>query len=76
MPRLKPTPPAPKEPIVEPVRRAAHTVEEAAQALRVSRSYTYQLIRDGKLRTVKAGRRRLVPAEALAECLQALGVPA
>ena len=38
-----------------------------ADALRLSRSLLYELIRSGQLRTVKAGRRRLVPVEALAE---------
>ena len=44
-----------------------YRVEEAAAALRLSRSVVYELIRSGQLRTVKAGRRRLVPVEALAE---------
>ncbi len=44
-----------------------YSVEEAAEALRLSRSRIYELIRSGKLRTVKAGRRRLVPVAALAE---------
>jgi excisionase family DNA binding protein len=42
-------------------------VEEAAAALRLSRSVLYELIRSGQLRTVKQGRRRLVPVSALAE---------
>jgi excisionase family DNA binding protein len=41
-------------------------VEEAAAALRLSRSVLYELIRSGQLPTVKQGRRRLVPASALA----------
>ena len=38
-----------------------YRVDEAAVALRLSRSVLYELIRTGQLRTVKAGRRRLVP---------------
>ncbi|RNL84314.1 helix-turn-helix domain-containing protein [Halostreptopolyspora alba] len=49
------------------------TVDEAAARLRVSRWTLYNLIRSGQLRTIKIGRRRLVPAAALAECIAALG---
>ncbi|MFD6950340.1 MULTISPECIES: helix-turn-helix domain-containing protein [unclassified Nocardiopsis] len=48
------------------------TVEEAAERLRVSRWMIYNLIRSRTLRTVKIGRRRLVPVAALPECLEAL----
>ncbi|CAL9467559.1 hypothetical protein GCM10009551_010960 [Nocardiopsis tropica] len=48
------------------------TVEEAAERLRVSRWMVYNLIRSRTLRTVKIGRRRLVPVAALPECLEAL----
>ncbi len=50
-----------------------YRVNEAATALRVSRSAVYELIRSGRLRTVKIGARRLVPVEALTDCLAALG---
>jgi excisionase family DNA binding protein len=43
---------------VDPVR---YRVDEAAAALRLSRSSVYELIRSGQLRTVKHDRRRLVP---------------
>lgn len=46
-----------------------YRVEEAAAALRLSRSAIYELIRSGQLRTVKQGRRRLVPVTALTEYL-------
>jgi excisionase family DNA binding protein len=48
------------------------TVDEAAARLRVSRWTLYNLIRSNQLRTVKIGRRRLVPAAALTECLAQL----
>jgi excisionase family DNA binding protein len=50
----------------------AYRVEEAAQALRLSRSVIYELIRSGQLRTVKQGSRRLVPVVALQEYLESL----
>jgi excisionase family DNA binding protein len=55
---------------VDPV---LYRVDEAAAALRLSRSSVYELIRSGKLRTVKQGRRRLVPVTALAEYVASLG---
>jgi excisionase family DNA binding protein len=53
-----------------------YRVDEAAAALRLSRSSVYELIRSGQLRTVKQGRRRLVPVTALAEYVASLGGPA
>ena len=50
-----------------------YRVDEAAAALRLSRSSVYELIRSGQLRTVKQGRRRLVPVAALAEYAASLG---
>ncbi|QGN35263.1 helix-turn-helix domain-containing protein [Microlunatus sp. Gsoil 973] len=44
-----------------------YNVSEAAEALRLCKSEIYELIRSRQLRTVKIGRRRLVPVEALAE---------
>jgi excisionase family DNA binding protein len=48
------------------------TIDEAAEQLRVSRWTLYNLIRTNQLRTIKIGRRRLVPASAIAECLDQL----
>lgn len=58
------------ERIVVPV---LYNVDEAAQALRLSRSVIYELIRSGRLRTIKQGSRRLVPVAALTEYVEALG---
>lgn len=44
-----------------------YRVPEAVRALGLSRSVVYDLIRAGRLRTVKEGRTRLVPAAALTE---------
>lgn len=51
-----------------------YEVEEAVCALRLSRTVIYELIRSKRLRSVKQGRRRLIPASALTEyiaCLEA-----
>ncbi|KJK12836.1 excisionase [Terrabacter sp. 28] len=53
-----------------------YRVDEAAEALRISRSVIYELIRSGQLRTVKVGRRRLVPVQALGDYVASLGVAA
>jgi excisionase family DNA binding protein len=51
---------------------ALYTIDETAARLRVSRWTVYNLIRANQLRTVKIGRRRLVPP-ALDECVEQLG---
>jgi excisionase family DNA binding protein len=55
-----------------PVAPVLYRVDEAAEALRLSRSVIYELIRSGRLRSVKEGRRRLVPVEAIAEYVELL----
>lgn len=50
--------------VVAPV---VYRVEEAAEALRISRDSIYELIRSGRLRSIKVGARRLVPLVALTE---------
>lgn len=55
-----------------PVPAVLYRVDEAADALRLSRSQLYELIRSGRLRTVKCGRRRLVPVLALADYVSSL----
>lgn len=57
------------ETVVVPV---LYRVEEAAEAMRISRSVIYELIRSDRLRTVKVGRSRRVPVDALAECVALL----
>lgn len=54
------------------VMHVLYSVGEAAEALRLSRSVIYELIRSGRLRTVKQGRRRLVPLRALEEYVASL----
>ena len=48
------------------------TIDEAATALHVARSTLYQLIGAGELRTIKVGRRRLVPVSAIAGYIETL----
>lgn len=49
-----------------------YDVDETARALRLSRTLVYELIRSHRLRTVKLGRRRLVPVSALVEYVESL----
>lgn len=44
-----------------PVEYRTFDVDEFAALRRVSRSHVYDLIADGRLKTVKDGRRRLIP---------------
>ena len=48
-------------------------VEEAAQLLGIGRSLAYELIRSGQLRSIKIGRRRLVPLDAIEEAIAEFG---
>lgn len=57
------------EPVPE---RAMYRVEEACRLLSLSRSEVYEQIRAGRLRTVKQGRARRVPAEAIEKYVQLL----
>ncbi|WP_219502060.1 helix-turn-helix domain-containing protein [Nonomuraea ceibae] len=52
--------------------QALYDVDETVIVLRLSRRYLYQEIRAGRLRTVKAGRARRIPAAAIAEYVQLL----
>lgn len=45
------------------------TVDEAGQALRLGRTMLYELMNSGALRSIKVGKRRLVPVDAIDEFL-------
>jgi excisionase family DNA binding protein len=47
--------------------------EEVAQALGVGRSTVFQLMRSGELRSVKIGKSRRVPVDAVTEYVAGLG---
>ena len=49
-----------------------YTVDEAAQRLGIGRSHTYVFVLRGDIRSVKIGRSRRVPAEALDEFIAKL----
>lgn len=47
--------------------RIAYNIEQAMEALDLSRQSIYDEINEGRLRTFRVGRRRLVSAEALTD---------
>ena len=47
------------------IERTCVTPEEAAEMLGIGRTFLYSLLASGKLDSIKLGRRRLIPAEAL-----------
>jgi excisionase family DNA binding protein len=51
----------------QPTGKALYRVPEAVTLLSLSRSVIYKQIRLGRLRTVKEGSARLVPADAIAD---------
>ncbi|MFH8793304.1 helix-turn-helix domain-containing protein [Streptomyces sp. NPDC017941] len=53
-------------------RRRLHSVEVAAELLGIGRTAAYDEIRLGRLRTVRRGRRRLVPSEWIDEYVELL----
>ena len=48
-------------------------IKQAIYELGISRTALYELIKDGTLKTVKIGRRRLIPIEAIDELIAGLG---
>ena len=58
---------AASSPIADDDGRLVVDVIEAARRLGVSRSTVFALISAGRLRTIKVGRRRLIPVAALVE---------
>ena len=51
----------------DPAWQALYRIPEAMRLLGLSRSVIYKLIGSGRLRSVKEGTARLIPAEAIAE---------
>lgn len=52
--------------------RLLHDLDEAADLLSISRRVVDRLVRDGELDSVKLGRRRLVPHDALTDYIERL----
>ena len=52
--------------------RLLYRVQDAADALSLSRSVVFELLRSGRLRSVQEGRTRLIPYEALRDYVAAL----
>ena len=51
-------------------RRWCLTVPEAAEMLTISRNYAYQLVKEGKLPSIRFGKRILIPRVALEKKLE------
>ena len=51
-------------------RRLCVTVPEAAKMLGISRNFAYQLVREGKLPSIRLGKRILIPIAALEKMLE------
>lgn len=49
-----------------------HQIPGACERLGVGRSTLYDLIRNGRIRTVKVGRRRLIAESAIVEFIESL----
>lgn len=52
--------------------KALYRIPEAMRLLSLSRSVIYQQIRSGRIRSVKEGATRLIPAEAIADYIALL----
>jgi excisionase family DNA binding protein len=50
------------------------SIKQAVYELGVSRTAVYELIAAGKIKTVKIGRRRLIPSEAIGDFVAGLAV--
>lgn len=55
---------------IEPL---AVSVEETARLTGLGRTFLFALLKDGRLRSLKVGRRRLVPIEAIQELMRKVG---
>lgn len=49
-----------------------YRVSDACRVLNLSRSVVYELLRTGRLRSVKEGRTRLIPADAIGDYIRLL----
>jgi excisionase family DNA binding protein len=61
--------------ISDQVNRLAYSVDDAAEALSISRRMLYRELAAGRLRFAKAGKRTLISASAIHEWLEAASQP-
>ena len=64
------------QPQPEPARTIAlvsYSVEDAAEALGIGRTFAFHLIKEGKLKALKCGRRTLIPVAEVEAFLSRLG---
>ncbi|WP_329122351.1 helix-turn-helix domain-containing protein [Streptomyces sp. NBC_01353] len=59
-------------PVTSSSEHRLHRVEAAAESLNIKRTTAYEEIRLGRLRTVRIGRRRLVPTEYIDDYVELL----
>ncbi len=57
---------------VTPITARLHTIEAVMERLSIGRSTVYLLMESGQLRSVKVGRRRLVPESAVVAFIEGL----
>ena len=67
-PALPPPPPEPERLLLEPL---SYSPEDAALVTGLARTAIYALIRDGKLLSIKEGKRRIIPRAAIQAYLDA-----
>ena len=53
------------------IEKVGYSIEEAAQSLGVGRTTVYDLMNSGDLESVKVGRRRIIPVDAVSAFLAA-----
>lgn len=73
-----PHPPDRKEAITTTTpdtQRLVYTIDEAAAALRISRTKLYELLADGQIESIHIGRSHKIPADALRTYLARLRIP-
>jgi excisionase family DNA binding protein len=54
----------------DPYERMAYRPDEVPRVFPIGRTMLFRLMKEGKIRTVKVGRARLIPAESLREFLR------
>ncbi|HKS47369.1 MAG TPA: helix-turn-helix domain-containing protein [Amycolatopsis sp.] len=52
--------------------KLAYSTEDACEALSIGRTQLFDLLREGEIKSVKIGRRRLIPVDSLREYLDRL----